>query len=103
VTDHLIAIGGKTVRDARCNGRRAIHRVSTYRRSATLVPGPVKTATHSNQIIAIPALRDALLLKGAIVTIAAMGWQSEIAQKIIDRTASLPQQLAARNVQGQSR
>ena len=45
--------------------------------------GQVRTAAKSNEITAIPALLDALLLKGAIVTIDAMGCQREIAAKIV--------------------
>ena len=41
----------------------------------------------SNEIKAIPELLDMLSLKGAIVTIDAMGTQKEIAQRIVDRGA----------------
>ena len=87
VTDHMIAIDGKTVRGSRGNGNRAIHLVSAYSSTANLVLGQVKTADHSNEITAIPELLDSLLLKGAIVTIDAMGCQIDIAQKIIDSQA----------------
>jgi predicted transposase YbfD/YdcC len=87
VTDHIIAIDGKTVRGSRSNGKRAIHLVSAYSATANLVLGQVKTADHSNEITAIPELLDSPLLKGAIVTIDAMGCQSDIAQKIIDGQA----------------
>lgn len=41
----------------------------------------------SNEITAIPELLDMLAIKGAIVTIDAMGTQKEIAAKIVDRKA----------------
>lgn len=41
----------------------------------------------SNEITAIPELLDMLNLKGAIVTIDAMGTQKEIAQRIVDKGA----------------
>ncbi|RQZ17092.1 ISAs1 family transposase [Burkholderia sp. Bp9031] len=49
-----------------------------------VVLGQVRTAEKSNEITAIPALLNALLLKGAIVTIDAMGCQRAIAQKIVE-------------------
>ncbi|MFL9998920.1 ISAs1 family transposase [Paraburkholderia sediminicola] len=45
--------------------------------------GQVRTAEKSNAITAIPKLLDALLLKGAIVTIDAMGCQRDIAERIV--------------------
>jgi predicted transposase YbfD/YdcC len=47
--------------------------------------GQVKTAEKSNAIKAIPELLDALLLKGCLVTIDAMGCQQAIAAKIIQQ------------------
>ncbi len=41
----------------------------------------------SNEITAIPELLDMLNLKGAIVTIDAMGTQKEIARRIVDKGA----------------
>jgi predicted transposase YbfD/YdcC len=51
------------------------------------VLGQVKAAEKSNDIVAIPRLLDMLAMEGAIVTIDAMGWQCEIAQKIVDKKA----------------
>jgi predicted transposase YbfD/YdcC len=48
-----------------------------------LTLGQVKTAEKSNEITAIPELLDALLLKGCLVTIDAMGCQTAIAAQII--------------------
>ncbi|MFO1418456.1 MAG: ISAs1 family transposase [Methylotetracoccus sp.] len=47
--------------------------------------GQVKKAEKSNEITAIPELLDALLLRGCLVTIDAMGCQKAIAAKIIEQ------------------
>ena len=52
-----------------------------------MVLGQRKVAEKSNEITAIPELLDLLTVKGAIVTIDAMGCQTEIAAKIIDKGA----------------
>jgi predicted transposase YbfD/YdcC len=80
----VVAIDGKTVRRSHRDGNRPIHLVSAYSTHLNLVLGQTRTQDHSNEITAIPELLDALLLKGAIVTIDAMGCQRNIAQKIID-------------------
>ena len=51
------------------------------------MPGQVHTAEKSNEITAIPELADALMLKGAIVTIDAIGRQQRFARKIVDAGA----------------
>lgn len=79
----VVAIDGKTVRGSHQRGQRAIHLVSAYGSGLGMVLGQVRTADKSNEITAIPELLDALLLKGAIVTIDAMGCQSAIAARIV--------------------
>ena len=49
--------------------------------------GQVKTAEKSNEITAIPALLELLEVKGCIITIDAMGCQTDIAKKIIEKQA----------------
>ena len=83
----VVAIDGKTVRGSHQRGERAIHLVSAYGSGLGTVPGQIRTADKSNEITAIPELLDTLLLKGAIVTIDAMGCQQRIAQKIVDGEA----------------
>ncbi|CAN7153577.1 ISAs1 family transposase [Caballeronia sp. LjRoot34] len=87
LVDQVVAIDGKTVRGSHRAGERAIHLVSAYGCGLGVVLGQVRTADKSNEITAIPELLDALLLKGAIVTIDAMGCQQRIAQKIVDGEA----------------
>ncbi|MCX4159747.1 MULTISPECIES: ISAs1 family transposase [Paraburkholderia] len=79
----VVAIDGKTVRGSHQRGQRAIHLVSAYGSGLGMVLGQVRTADKSNEITAIPELLDALLLKGAIVAIDAMGCQSALAARIV--------------------
>ena len=85
----VVAVDGKTLRGSfdRANGQAAIHMVSAWSSSQHLVLGQEKVADKSNEITAIPKLLDLLSLKGAIVTIDAIGCQIAIARKIIDKGA----------------
>jgi len=78
-----VALDGKTVRRSKSSGQKAIHMVSAFAHGLGLTLGQVKTAEKSNEITAIPELLEALLLKGCLVTIDAMGCQKAIAAKII--------------------
>jgi predicted transposase YbfD/YdcC len=84
-----INIDGKCVRGSRDepNGKSAIHIVSAWARESGLSLGQVKVDEKSNEITAIPQLLELLDLKGSLVTIDAMGTQTKIAQKIIERGA----------------
>lgn len=85
----VVAIDGKTIRRSfeRASGRAAIHMVSAWATENRLVLGQVATDDKSNEITAIPRLLELLVLRGAIVTIDAMGCQKEIAQAIRARDA----------------
>ncbi len=85
----VIACDGKTVRRShdRGAGKAAIHMVSAWASASRLVLGQVAADEKSNEITALPALLNLLMLKGCIVTIDAMGCQTAIAQTIIDREA----------------
>lgn len=85
VTDNgrIIAIDGKRVRGTHGEGKAAIHMVGAFAAEAGLALAQVKTADKSNEITAIPELLDALLLKGCIITLDAMGCQRAIVEKII--------------------
>jgi predicted transposase YbfD/YdcC len=89
VLDEVVAIDGKTLRHSFDTARKkpAIHMVSAFATQARLVLGQIKTEEKSNEITAIPALLDLLSLKGAIVTIDAMGCQTAIAEKIVAKEA----------------
>jgi len=87
-----IAIDGKTMRRShdRAAGLGPLHLVSAWASEQGLalsipggIAGQVATEEKSNEITAIPVLLDQIDVKGAIVTIDAMGCQKEIAEKIV--------------------
>jgi len=80
----VIALDGKTIRRAYKKGERPLHIVSAFATANGVTLGQVPTAEKSNEITAIPELLDKLFLKGCIVTIDAMGCQTEIAKKIVE-------------------
>lgn len=90
VTDgDVVAIDGKTLRRSAdvATGKSALHMISAWGAANGMVLGQVKTADHSNEITAIPALLDLLKIKGAIVTIDAAGCQIDIAKKVRKKKA----------------
>ncbi len=79
-----VAIDGKTLRgtqDAE-SGRHLVHLVRAWVDECSLSAGQVLCAEKSNEIEAIPRLLAALELRGATVTIDAMGTQPAIAAQI---------------------
>ncbi|STF85886.1 H repeat-associated protein ybfD [Escherichia coli] len=60
----------------------AIHVISVFSTMHSLVIGQVKTDKKSNEITAIPALLNMLVIKGKIITSDTMGCQKDIAEKI---------------------
>jgi len=82
-----IAIDGKTLRGSfdKAAGRNPLHLVSAWATEARLTLGQIAVDCKSNEITAIPLLLELLDLKGATVTIDAMGCQKEIAAKIVER------------------
>ena len=91
----VIAIDGKTMRGAKCracrrtgNGKSSsVHIVSAWASEHNLVAGQIKVNEKSNEITAIPELLDLLFIEGDIVTIDAMGTQTAIAEKIVEKGA----------------
>lgn len=81
-----IAVDGKTSRRSLdpAHDRLPIHTVSAWLVDEGLVLGQLKTAEKSNEITAIPELLRSLDLRGATITIDAMGCQTEIAKTITD-------------------
>ena len=82
-----VAIDGKTLRGShdRSNGKQALHLVSAWASECRLVLGQVATDEKSNEITAIPELLQLLDLKGCLVTIDAMGCQTDIAAQIVEQ------------------
>ncbi len=81
-----VAIDGKTLRGSfdKAAGRNPLHLVSAWASEARLTLGQIAVDDKSNEITAIPLLLDLLDLKGATVTIDAMGCQKDIAAKVVD-------------------
>lgn len=87
----VVAIDGKTARRSYSRNKDkpvgALHLVSAWACEQSVILGQVRTEEKSNEITAIPELLDLLELKGAIVTINAMGCQKKIAEKIVEKKA----------------
>jgi predicted transposase YbfD/YdcC len=83
----IIPIDGKTIRGSydRNQGKSALHIISAWSTEQRLVLGQMKVEDKSNEITAIPALLELLDITGSIITIDAMGTQTEIAKKIIEK------------------
>ena len=82
----VIAVDGKQLRgsDDGLSEKAAIYMVSAWATENQLVLGQSKVAEKSNEITAIPALLKVLEITGCIVTVDAIGTQTEIAQTIVD-------------------
>jgi len=83
----VVAIDGKTVRRSGTATQKAVHLVSAWSKLNGIVLGQISTDEKSNEITAIPKLIESLALEGCIVTIDAMGCQTDIAQAIVDKGA----------------
>lgn len=82
-----VSIDGKTSRGSANNEYSAYHIVSAWAGEQGLTLGQVVVDEKSNEITAIPELLKLLDIKGAIVTIDAMGCQTDIAAAICDKKA----------------
>src|SRR6516162_10027007 len=80
-----IAIDGKTLRGSGNEPKNwgPLHLVSAWATECHLSLGQVAVADKSNEITAIPQLLSLLDVRGALVTIDAMGCQKEIAAKVV--------------------
>jgi predicted transposase YbfD/YdcC len=89
VKQPVLAVDGKTARRShdRKNGLGALHSVSVWASDFGLSLGQVACAEKSNEITAIPELLRLVDIKGAIITIDAMGTQKAIAEQIIEGEA----------------
>ena len=81
-----VAIDGKCLRGSgsAADGLKALHLVQAWSTENQLCLGQVAVNEKSNEITAIPALLALLDLKGALVTIDAMGCQKKVAAKIVE-------------------
>ena len=85
----VVAIDGKTIRRTFDHGREQspLHVMSAWASEQSLVLTQEVTSEKSNEITAIPEVLGALNLEGALVTIDAMGRETEIAEQIIEEKA----------------
>jgi predicted transposase YbfD/YdcC len=85
----LVAIDGKTLRQSfdKADAKSAIHMVSAWATANHISLGQVVVDQKSNEITAIPKLLELLDVSGCLVTIDAMGCQTEIAGKIVEGKA----------------
>lgn len=89
LSSEQIAIDGKTVRHSYDHNseQKAIVMVSAWARKSGLVLAQRKVDKKSNEITAVPELLKALELKGAIVTLDAVGCQTKIVNQIVNQKA----------------
>lgn len=83
----VVAIDGKQARRTKDTKKRPLHVVSAFSAKYGMVLGQLACEEKSNEITAIPKLLKMLEIKGCIVTIDAMGTQTDIAETIIDNKA----------------
>src|SRR6516225_8353524 len=89
VDQPVFAVDGKTARRShdRSKGLGALHCVSVWASDFGLSLGQVACDEKSNEITAIPELLRLVDIKGAIITIDALGAQKAIAEQIVDSGA----------------
>lgn len=100
IAGQIINIDGKCLRgsDDQRLGKRAIYMVSAWASENELVLGQRKVDEKSNEITAIPELLKILAISGSIITIDAIGTQTDIAQTIV--TAQADYVLSVKENQG---
>jgi len=81
----VVAVDGKTLRGTidRARGKSALQMVSAWACQSQLSLGQLRCEEKSNEITAIPELLKLLELSGCIVTIDAIGCQTEIVKQIV--------------------
>jgi len=85
----LVNIDGKNLCGSKepIKGKKALNVVSAWASEQSVVLGQVRCEEKSNEITAIPELLKILDLQGCIVTIDAIGCQTEIVNEIVDKGA----------------
>jgi predicted transposase YbfD/YdcC len=79
-----MAIDGKTLRGSKRRTHSALHLVSAWATEAGMTLGQLAVDGKSNEITAIPKLLELLDVKGALVSIDAIGCQKAIAAQIVE-------------------
>jgi predicted transposase YbfD/YdcC len=85
----VVALDGKTICGAASTAALGskLHIVSAFCDKNKISLGQVTVSEKSNEITAIPKLLELIAIEGCIVTIDAMGCQTDIAKKIIEQKA----------------
>lgn len=88
-TEDLVPIDGKALRGSKCDAKeiRAMQMVHAWSVENNIILGEVKTDSQSNEVTAIPLLLELLELKGATVSIDAIGCNEKIIQAILNKGA----------------
>lgn len=89
ISREVISLDGKCIKGSKdsFHEKNPIYMVSAWASENQLVLGQLKVDEKSNEITAIPLLLEMLDIKGSIVTIDAIGTQTGIAEKIIEKQA----------------
>lgn len=89
INQPILAVDGKTLRRShdKAKGLGALHSVTVWASEFGLTLAQVATAEKSNEITAIPELLKLVDIRGAIITIDAMGTQTAIAKQVVDEKA----------------
>jgi len=82
-----VNIDGKTICGSKNSDHKAYHVVTAWVSENQITLGEIVVDEKSNEITAIPQLLDLVDVEGATVTIDAMGTQTKIAMKIIEKKA----------------
>lgn len=89
IPETVIPIDGKTLRRSGCKSQcqKALHVINAWSCANGISLGQLKVDGKSNEITAVPEMLKQLYLKGAIVTLDAMGCQEETVAQIGDAGA----------------
>lgn len=79
----VVAFDGKTVRGSKDGPNTAIHMVSAYATELGVSLGQEGTAGKGHELAAIKSLLETLVLTGCIITIDALGCQTDVAERVI--------------------
>jgi len=88
LSGQVVAIDGKTSRRSFDDEVKPMHLVSAFASELGITLGQLKTPEKSNEITAIPKLLNLLDLTGSTVTIDAMGCQTKIVEKVLEKEAN---------------
>lgn len=80
--DEILAVDGKTARRSHAGGLGALHTVSVWSSQFEITLGQASVPDKTNEITVIPELLEVVQPAGAVVTIDAMGTQTNIAWTI---------------------